>query len=314
MTGSVMTESTTAPVTTRVAGRTDLAAHAARLVAASAAKSLDPFTDVDWSPPFDDTSYSLPPACLPLFGTPEWDALSERQRIEYSRHEVAALCATGIWLENVLVQLLAQHLYDLPATDGTHRYLLVEIADECRHSTMFGELIRRAGTPHYLPTSKTLALGRVVTSGFGESAGFVAILAAEELLDSLNRATMRDRTIHPVSRDVARLHVTEEARHVSFAKKFLGERFPTLSSFARARVRLVAPWTVRVIADSLVHRRVYETLGIEGGYEAARNNPLHRARVVNDLEKLTGFLEEIGVIDPWTRPLWHKLGLLSPAS
>ncbi len=286
-------------------------AHAARLVAASAAKWHDPFTEIDWTRPMDDSSYYLPPACLPLYGTREWDALSEPARREYSRHEVAALCATGIWLENVLMQLLTKHLYDLPATDGIHRYLLVEIADECRHSAMFGELIRRAGTPHYLPSGWTRALGRIVTSSFGRSGAFVAILAAEELLDALNRATMRDRQLHPVSREVARIHVTEEARHVSFAKTYLTEHFPTLSAFAQARVRVLAPFTVRVIADSLVHRSVYETLGIEGGFEAARDNPLHRARVAKDLEKLTTYLTETGVIDTWTRPLWHKLGLIS---
>ena len=37
-----------------------------------------------------------------------------------------------------------------------HRYLLIEVADECRHSTMFGEYIRRAGTPSYGPDRPVL--------------------------------------------------------------------------------------------------------------------------------------------------------------
>ena len=49
------------------------------------------------------------------------------------------------------MQIVLRHLAELPVTDPSHRYLLVEVADECRHSTMFGEYIRRAGTPAYAP-------------------------------------------------------------------------------------------------------------------------------------------------------------------
>ena len=80
--------------------------------------------------------------------------MSETDRIAYSRHETAALCGAGIWFENVLMQVVLRHLAELPVTDPAHRYLLVEVADECRHSTMFGEYIRRAGTPAYRPRSR----------------------------------------------------------------------------------------------------------------------------------------------------------------
>lgn len=60
------------------------------------------------------------------------------ERIAYSRHEAAALLAAGIWFENALMQIVLRHLSEIEVTDPMHRYLLVEIADECRHSTMFG--------------------------------------------------------------------------------------------------------------------------------------------------------------------------------
>ena len=79
--------------------------------------------------------------------------MTETERRTYSRHECAALCGAGIWFENGLMQIVLRHLAELPVTDPAHRYLLVEVADECRHSTMFGEYIRRAGTPAYAPPS-----------------------------------------------------------------------------------------------------------------------------------------------------------------
>ena len=198
------------------------AARSHQLVAASQRTTLDPFEYVDWSVPIDDSAFHLPPELLPLYGTAAWDAMTETEQIAYSRHETAALCGAGIWFENVLMQVVLRHLAELPVTDPAHRYLLVEVADECRHSTMFGEYIRRAGTPAYRPALARDSLVRRRRPA-PRAVSYLLILAVEELLDYMNRATMRDERVHPTSRAMAKLHVLEEARHVSFAKTYLAE-------------------------------------------------------------------------------------------
>lgn len=287
--------------------RTD--AKAAQLVAASARATLDPFTEIDWSlDVVDDRTFHLPPEKLPLYGTPEWEAMTPEARHTYSRHEAAALCAAGIWFENQLMQIVLRHLAQLPVTDPSHRYLLVEVADECRHSTMFGEFIRRAETPTYAPTGID-GLDAIDTLPGGRAMGYLLILAVEELLDMCNRATMRDDRIHPVSRQIAKLHVLEEARHVSFAKTYLAELWPTLPAEDRVAAAALAPLAVGFVAELMVNDSVYEALGIENGGDTARANPHHTARIVGDLEKLTGFLAELGVIDDDNRAEWIDRGL-----
>ena len=138
---------------------------------------------------------------------------------------------------------------------------------------------------------------------------YLLILAVEELLDYMNRATMRDERVHPTSRAMARLHVLEEARHVSFAKTYLAEMLPTLDDADRAAVADAAPVLVAVVADLSVDPAVYEHLGIDDGADIARANPHHRATIVAGLAKLTTFLTEIGVIDDEHRPAWVALGL-----
>jgi hypothetical protein len=287
------------------------AARSERLVAASQRTTLDPFTEIDWSVPIDDSAYHLPPEWLPLYGTAVWDAMSEPERRRYSLHETAALCGSGIWFENMLMQAVLRHLVTMPVTDPAHRYLLVEVADECRHSTMFGEFIRRAGTPAYGPSVDGVV-------DFDDLPGqramsYLLILAVEELLDATNRATMRDERVHPVSRKMAKIHVLEEARHVSFAKTYLSEVWPTLPEEERAAAAEFAPTAVGVVAGLTVDPQVYETLGIEGGAELASANPHHRSRIIEGLAKLTTFLAELGVIDERTRPTWEALGLVEDA-
>lgn len=288
----------------------ETAAKAEKLVAASQRATYDPFTTVDWSIPIDDSAYHLPPEFLPLFGTDAWHAMSEEQRIEYSRHECASLCGAGIWFENILMQLVLKHLYELPADDPSHRYLLVETADECRHSAMFGEYIRKAGTPAYRPPRLLRRAGRFMVAASGKAEAYMAILAAEELLDVSNRATMKGESIHPVSKSMAKLHVLEEARHMSFARTYITEVWPTLGRWARLRATVQAPFFVGGIAMALVNPEVYATLGIENGGSDARRNPWHRERVARDLRKLTDLLADVGVINGATRWVWRAMGLL----
>jgi len=281
------------------------ATRSRQLVAASERTTLDPFREIDWSVPIDDSAFHLPPELLPLYGSPAWDAMDEADRITYSRHETGALCGAGIWFENVLMQVVLRHLADMPVTDPAHRYLLVEVADECRHSMMFGEYLRRAGTPAYRPTLSPHFLSDEAPGA--RAVSYLLILAVEELLDFMNRATMRDERVHSTSRAIARLHVLEEARHVSFAKTYLAELLPTLSDEDRRVVADAAPVLVEVVADLSVDPAVYEHLGIEGGLEMARANPHHRATIVAGLSKLTTFLTEIGVIDDAHRAAWGAL-------
>ena len=286
------------------------ATKANQLIAASERLTLDPFTDVDWSIEVaDDSQYHLPPEKLPLFGTWQWDSMTEQERRTYSRHECAAVCAAGIWFENKLMQIVLRHLAQMPVTDPAHRYLLIEVADECRHSTMFGEYIRQAGTPSYPPETGGGGLDVVDDLPGGRAMGYLLILAVEELLDTCNRATMRDDLVHPVSRQIAKLHVLEEARHVSFAKTYLTEVWPTLSEAERAEAAAVAPFAVDYVAQLMVNDDVYAELGIDGGAEAARTNPLHQERIVADLAKLTDFLTKLGVIDDTNRDEWVSRGL-----
>jgi hypothetical protein len=282
------------------------AARATQLVAASQRATHDPFQEIDWDLPIDDSAYHVPPELLSLFGTETWEQMTEQERITYSRHEAAATFGAGIWFENALMQVVLRHLAQIDVTDPMHRYLLIEVADECRHSAMFGEYIRRAGTPAYAPNRPVL----IDESGAGRTLSYLLILAIEELLDHVNRAAMRDARLHPTVRHISRLHVLEEARHVSFAKSFLAETWPQLDEQERDTVAGAAPELVAEIVSLSLDAAVFENLGIDGGAEIARANPYYRATVVTGLAKLTSFLAELGMLDG-RRERWEQLGLIA---
>jgi hypothetical protein len=282
--------------------------RAEQLTAASRRQTHDPFEDIEWNIAIDDSAYHLPPELLALHGTPTWEEMTERERIEYSRHETAAMFAAGIWFENALMQIVLRHLTEIDVTDPIHRYLLIEVADECRHSAMFGEYIRRAGTPSYRPDRPVI----IDDTHSGRLLSYILILAIEELLDFANRAAMRDDRVHPVSRQISRLHVLEEARHVSFAKSYLAETWPTLDDEERQIVRHAAAVLVADVVSLSLNPEVFVHLRIDDGAEIAQNNPAYRANVIAGLAKLTSFLTDLGVIDE-VEP-WVELGLVAASA
>ena len=93
----------------------------------------------------------MQPERMSLYGTHLWEALSEEQRIELSQHEAASLASVGLWFELMLMQMMLRDLYDDDPTGAHMQYALTEVADECRHSTMFGKSIAHFGVPAYGP-------------------------------------------------------------------------------------------------------------------------------------------------------------------
>ena len=258
--------------------------------------------------PIDDSAFHLPPELLALFGTPVWEAMDETRRIEYSRHEAAAVLGAGIWFENALMQIVLRHLArdrrDRPDAPLPARSRSPTSAGTRRCSASSSAVPAR---PSYGPDRPVLVDG----STCGRALGYLLVLAVEEQLDHINRLTMRDARVHPVSRQIAKLHVLEEARHVSFAKTYLAEIWPTLDDDDRETVTSAAPELVAEIVSLTLDPTVFEHLDIPDGAATARANPHHRANVIAGLAKLTSFLDELGVITD--RPRWSELGLVDAA-
>ena len=107
---------------------------ATRLLESSVRHSYDPLVEIDWDAPLDPDRFWLPPERSSLYGTPLWDGLSHRQRVELTKHEVASSASAGIWFETVLMQLLVRRYAHQDPTARDAQYALTEVADECRHS------------------------------------------------------------------------------------------------------------------------------------------------------------------------------------
>jgi hypothetical protein len=269
-----------------------------RLLKSSARLSYDPDVDLDWDAPEVPGLWAMQPERMSLYGTMLWDRLSEEQRIELSKHEVASVASVGLWFEIVLMQLLLKDVYRSDPTSPRTHYLLTEIADECRHSTMFGRSIGRFGVPAYGPRPEAVQGGRLVPALLRGPSAYAATLIGEEPPDRWQRAAITDERLQPLIRMVARIHVLEEARHVSFAREELEKSLVGISKRELKWHQFVASQAAYVAMRSLVNPQVYAAVGIDPreGRHAALTNPNYRETVAWTGEKLVPYLDEVGMI------------------
>lgn len=289
---------------------------ATRLLDASAKNSYDPLTDIDWDAPLEPDRYWIAPERSSLYGTSLWEGLSREQRIELTKHEVANAASAGIWFETILMQLLVRRYYHQDPTSRDAQYALTEIADECRHSVMFGRLIEKLGSPVYQPGRLDDGLGWITKTLAKGPEMYAMILIAEEILDRFQREMMVDESLQPLTRMVSRIHVVEEARHVRYARAALERKVATSGPVAAVYARLAIGQAALSVAKRFVNPAVYAAVGIDpaAGCEAARRNPAWRATLRWSGEKVARTFRQLGLIQGPAVALWRRSGLIQKAS
>jgi hypothetical protein len=296
-----------------VAKAADRERTAERLLKSSADKFYDPDVDIDWSAPPVEGLHYQPEHRISLYGTPLWDRMSPEQRIELGRHEIASVASNGIWFEVILMRMLLKEVYKGDPTSNHVQYALTEIADECRHSTMFGRAIAHFGLPAYGPRPTLHRLARALPIiGYGPAL-YGSVLIVEEILDRLQREAMADDTVQPLIRMVNRIHVLEEARHVTFARQEVAAGMPKLTKAELAYQRWLVAMVGCQVTHTLVNPKVYAAVGL--GPSEARHTAMHNPHYQESIrwagERIMAFLSDAGLVGAPGMSWWYRSHLLA---
>jgi hypothetical protein len=286
---------------------------AERLLLASAKHSYDPVTAIDWDAPLLPGVPAAPLNRVSLYGTDLWKTLTPEQQATLSCHEFASVASVGLWFEIILMQALLRYAYDQNPYRPHTQYALTEIGDETRHSIMFARAADKlTGGVRYRPTRLVHQLGRVFKTVAAGPSMFASVLVAEETLDRMQREIMADDSLQPLSRMVSRIHVTEEARHVRYAREAVLRQVPRLSKKELGWHRTMTAVTSWFVIDNLIDPAVYSSVGLDPQQAAAvaRDNPHHRENRIWMAEKVTAFLGDAGIIVGPSRAIWRQASLI----
>ena len=250
---------------------------------------------------------------MSLYGTELWERLTPEQRIELGKHEACSVASVGLWFETLLMQRLLKDFYAEDPTTERAQWALTEVADECRHSQMFARMVGTAGVEPYGRGAVVHQLGKLFSVVNWGPAAYASILVAEEVLDRLQREQAEDESIQPLMRQVNRIHIMEEARHVAFARDEVTRGHGRSSRRSElAYQRFIVAFTSLFVVRSLINPKVYAAVGIDPkeGRRAALANPHHREMIRFGGEKIMAFLDEAGMIAGPGRALWTRSFLL----
>lgn len=287
---------------------------ARRLLASSAERSYDPRVDIDWGARIDEDKLHFLTHRLPLYGTLLWESLSPDQRAELARQEAITLLSVVIHAELSLMRSLLRAVQEgAPASDPA-LYALTEVADECRHSTMFAKAITWLGGAVVPQSRLTTKLLNVVSAVLPQGPFFWAsALFFEEPVDRLQREAMNDERIQPLLRMVYRIHVFEESRHVTYAReaalRTMREAGPLSRRVNRIGVALLA-WS---LGRTLLRPETYRRAGLNprAAHRAALANPRYHESLHWMSERLVAFCADAGFLQGrLTLALWRRSHLL----
>ena len=246
------------------------------------AEYRDPLAIIDWSAG-DAARPWLPPAVLSLAGLPEQTAMDSDMLNKFSRVEFARLCATGLWLEGLLIGRVMKDGC-LTTDPAEARIMLQEVREEAGHSLMFIEMIDRAGLGGVPLLGDIGLLSWVAHRLHPDGAEFWAMVyIGESVTDSLARKALRadGGAICPLARAVLQFHHKDEARHIAAARAFLKTRVGAMSAPRRRLFRA----TLRFLLTRFLRATLYPTeaslraMGIpdpRGAARAAAQSPERR--------------------------------------
>jgi hypothetical protein len=278
----------------------------------SAEHSYDPDVEIDWDAPLLPGHWYVPEHRSSLYRTALWDRMSPEERFTLTRHEVASIAGLGVWFESILMQLLIREYYKQDPTMPHAQYALTEVADECRHSVMFGRMIKKLECPVYRVSGFDDGLGRWIAATATGPRMYAAILIAEEVLDTLQREASADESVQPLVRMVSRIHVVEEARHVRYAREELARQVRAAGRRRLAYDRLVIARAAYLTGARLISPEVYRSVGIDPavGRRAAAANPYHRETMRSAGARVVAYLRELDLIGGPGLALWRRSLLL----
>jgi hypothetical protein len=302
-----------------LAGTSAYRALVERLSRQSVAKHYDAYLDIPW----DDPDYAVDPADPrwelstndPLGATAWYRALPQPERARFGLELIASFAKIGSQFENVLQRGLLEFAMRLPNGAPEYRYCLHEVIEEGQHSLMFQEFVNRTALP--IPGLPWwMRAGSRVVAGFARrfpELFFLFVLGGEDPIDYVQREHLRTGEFsHPLLRRISQVHITEEARHLAFARAFLRHHVPKLSAWKRALLRVRTPILLGQMAavmmqptPAMIRRYAIPRAVLREAYASTAA----RAHRVAALRKPRELCVELGIaVAPFDR-LWRWMGI-----
>ncbi|MDL4775189.1 AurF N-oxygenase family protein [Actinomadura xylanilytica] len=290
-----------------------------RLNKASVDKHWEAYADIPWNEPEFLVDKTDPRWILPPFdrlGETAWyQSQPPEIQAQIGLWRVATAMKIGLQFENLLKRGLLNYAYRLPNGRPEFRYVYHETTEECHHGMMFQEFVNRTkmpikGMPRALSAVAQAApwIPLVNTELF-----FVFVLGGEDPIDYVQRKSLKGGHIkHPLEETIMKIHIAEEARHISFARHYLKHRVPNMNPIRRRILGVATPIVLGVMARIMLsppgpmvrHFNIPKDV-VRDAYK----NDAAQAEIANSVGKIRDLMAELDVVNPVNKRVWKAFGI-----
>jgi para-aminobenzoate N-oxygenase AurF len=218
---------------------------------------------IDWSLEVDpDDPMQMDDSVVPLYGTPLWNRMSDKQKSELRYHSQVFNLSQFLHGEQGALICAARIVQDVPTIESKF-YAATQVMDEARHVEAYRRLLTEKFRFVY-PISKPLKT--LIEQALTDKRWDFTYLGMQVLIEGLALVAfqrIRDYSKNPLCQAVNAYVMQDEARHVAFGRLALRDYYPQLSDAERHEREEFVIEGCYHLRDRFNSPEMWERLGID---------------------------------------------------
>jgi hypothetical protein len=272
----------------------------------------DAATRIDWTLELDpENPQEIDDRLIPIYGSPLWDKLGEKERITVRRHQQAQTLSQFMHGEQGALMAAARIVQTAPDLDAKF-YAATQVMDEARHVEAYARLLNdKLGIAYPITPGLRSLLETVLTDRRWD----MTYLGMQILIEGLALAAfqrIRDYARNRLAASVNAYVMQDEARHVAFGRLALRDFYPQLTDAERHEREDFVVEACYHMRDRFNQKEMWEHLGfpVEEAVEAAmssENMQLFRKRLFS---RIVPTVKDIGLWGEGVRKAFADMGAI----
>jgi hypothetical protein len=273
---------------------------------------------LDWSQELgEDNPMEMPDQVIPIYGTPFWDKLSEKQRIWFRWNLQAHQICQFMHGEQGALIATAKIVSTVPDINAKF-YAATQVIDEARHVETYKRLIHEKFKIAY-PITKPLKT--LLEQTLTDKRWDFTYLGMQVIIEGLALAAfqrIRDDARNNLAAAVNAYVMQDEARHVAFGRIALRDYYPQLSEAERREREEFAIEALYFMRDRFNTGDVWSRAGFSAAELAeisqhVLNSDAMRAFRGRLFTRIVPVLKDIGLFSPKMQKALSDMGVLALA-
>jgi len=282
--------------------------------------------DIAWDAPTPADGRVLSDQLIDIYGSPIWERLGERDRVELNRRIAAWRLSVLVYGEQGAL-LACSQLVDIVSGTDQKFFQATQVVDEARHNEVLERFLehRLDGLHYPMPENERLIFDSILTDRRWYIKTIALQLVAETFAVAMFKM-MGEAAVDPVLREICRRILQDESRHMGFGMLALPAIVREASATERREMEDYTCMALEMVLTGFFPMEAYRDAGFSRAQidevrsyrreVAARNDyAVYRKYFRRDMHtSMVSNLARIGLLTERVRPRLAALGIELPAA